>query len=168
MATADSRGGAGRAASSRTPIQLAALAVGAGFLLVGALGFIPGATTNYDTLGIAGHQSEALLLGLFNVSVLHNLVHVAFGVAGILMARTVSLSRIFLIGGGLVYVLLVVFGLVIDHDSAINFVPINNADNWLHLGLAVGMIGLGLLLGNRGRRPVAASSTTIDSPGTAR
>ena len=49
------------------------------FLLVGILGFIPGITTGYDDLSFAGHHSEAELLGIFQVSVLHNLVHVAFG-----------------------------------------------------------------------------------------
>ena len=38
-------------------------------------------------------------------------------------------------------------GLVIDHDSSANFVPVNDADNWLHLGLAVAMIALGAALG---------------------
>jgi len=34
--------------TGRTNVQKAALAVGAVFLLVGILGFIPGITTNYD------------------------------------------------------------------------------------------------------------------------
>lgn len=41
------------------------------------------------------------------------------------------------------------YGLVIDHDSAANFVPLNTADNWLHLVLGLGMIGLGVLLTRR-------------------
>ena len=69
------------------PVQKAALAVGAVFLPVGVLGFVPGITTNYDQLTFAGHHSDAALLGIFNVSVLHNLVHLAFGVAGIALAR---------------------------------------------------------------------------------
>jgi MYXO-CTERM domain-containing protein len=39
--------------------------------------------------------------------------------------------------------------MLIDHDSAANFVPIDAADNWLHLVLAVGMLGLGAVLGRR-------------------
>ena len=49
----------------RTNIQKAALAVGAVFLLVGILGFIPGITANYETMAFAGHGSGALLLGIF-------------------------------------------------------------------------------------------------------
>jgi hypothetical protein len=132
--------------TTRTPLQKAALAVAAVFALVGIAGFIPGLTTNYDTMTFAGHESQAMLLGVFAVSILHNLVHLAFGVAGFLMARTVNGAYWYLVGGGVVYLLLWLYGLVIDHDSSANFVPLNNADNWLHLLLGVGMIGLGLAL----------------------
>ncbi len=135
------------ATGTRHPLQWASLIVGAVFLLVGILGFVPGITTNYDQLMIAGHESESLLLGLFQVSILHNLVHLAFGVAGVALARTVAGARNFLIYGGVIYAVLWVYGLVIDHDSAANFVPVNTADNYLHLGLAIAMIALGVLLG---------------------
>ena len=131
------------------PVQIAALAVGAVFLLVGILGFIPGITTNYDALTFAGHESGALLLGIFAVSVLHNIVHLAFGVAGLLLARTFTGARGFLIGGGVIYLVLWLYGLVVDHHSAANFVPVNTADNWLHLGLGVGMVALGVALARR-------------------
>lgn len=130
----------------RAPVQIGAAAVGAVFLLVGILGFIPGITTNYDQMSFAGHNSDALLLGLFAVSVLHNLVHLAFGVAGLALARSTEGARGFLVGGGIIYAVLWIYGLVIDHDSAANFIPVNTADNWLHLVLAVGMIALGLAL----------------------
>ncbi|MCR3752134.1 DUF4383 domain-containing protein [Lentzea californiensis] len=138
--------------TTRTPVQKAALAVAAVFALVGIAGFIPGLTTNYDTMTFAGHESQAMLLGVFAVSILHNLVHLAFGVAGFLMARTVNGAYWYLVGGGAVYLLLWLYGLVIDHDSSANFVPLNNADNWLHLLLGVGMIGLGLALRRSPRR----------------
>lgn len=135
-----------------TPVQLASAIVGAVFLLVAILGFIPGITTNYDQMEFAGHESGARLLGLFQVSVLHNLVHGLFGVLGLALARTVPTARGFLIGGGLIYLLLWLYGLFIDHGSGANFIPVNHADNWLHLGLGVGMALLGLLLPPR-RRP---------------
>jgi len=76
--------------------------VGLVFLLVGILGFIPGITTHYSDLAFAGHDSSAKLLGIFQTSVLHNLIHIAFGV-GILMARTPEGARTYLIGGGVAY-----------------------------------------------------------------
>ncbi|TDC44142.1 DUF4383 domain-containing protein [Micromonospora sp. KC213] len=72
-----------------------------------------------------------------------------FGVAGLALARTVSGARTYLVAGGAVYLVLWLYGLVIDHDSGANFVPLNGADNWLHLFLGLGMIGLGLALTRR-------------------
>ena len=136
-----------RTRATRRPVQLAATAVAAVFLLVGILGFVPGITTNYDQLMAAGHHSESLLLGLFQVSILHNIVHLLFGVAGLVLARTATGARNYLVFGGAIYLVLWVYGLVIDFDSAANFVPVNTADNWLHLILGIGMVALGVLLG---------------------
>lgn len=127
------------------PVRLMATVVGATFLLVGVLGFVPGITTNYDDLTFADHHSRAELLGIFQVSVLHNIVHLLFGIAGLALARKASTAVAYLIGGGVVYLLLFVYGLVVDHDSSANFVPVNDADNYLHLVLGIGMIALGVL-----------------------
>jgi Domain of unknown function (DUF4383) len=131
----------------RRPIQLIALVVGAVFLLVGVVGFIPGITMNFGDMSFAGHHSEAMLLGVFQVSVLHNIVHLLFGIAGLALARTVAGARNFLIYGGVIYAVLWLYGMLIDQTSAANFVPVNMADNWLHLALAVGMIALGVFFG---------------------
>ncbi|WP_092527558.1 DUF4383 domain-containing protein [Amycolatopsis arida] len=128
-----------------SPVRAAAMVVAAVFLVVGILGFIPGVTTNYDSMQFWSHDSTAMLLGVFQVSILHNLVHLAFGVVGFAMAMRPGGARAFLIGGGIIYLLLWIYGLVIDLDSQANFVPLNNADNWLHLGLGAGMVLLGLL-----------------------
>ena len=135
--------------SGRALVRTAALGVAATFILVGILGFIPGITTDYDTMKFAGHESNAKLLGIFQVSVLHNVVHLLFGAAGLALARTVPGARNYLIGGGAIYLVLWLYGLVIDHQSAANFVPVNSADNWLHLLLGLGMIALGLLTTRR-------------------
>lgn len=146
-----------------TPVQASAVAVGVLFLIVGVLGFIPGVTTEYDELSWAGHHSGAMLLGVFNVSVLHNVVHLAFGVAGVLMGRRVGAARAYLIGGGLIYAALGGYGVLVDRHSAANFVPLNVGDNWLHFGLALGMIGLGLVFG---RTATTTSGIGTGAPGT--
>ncbi|MDX6359599.1 MAG: hypothetical protein QOH37_2653 [Nocardioidaceae bacterium] len=130
----------------RAPVELAATVVGAMFLLVGILGFVPGITTDYGQMTFAGHDSGAMLLGLFMVSILHNVVHLLFGIAGLALGRTYDGARSYLIVGGVIYLVLWVYGLVIDHHSAANFVPVNNADNWLHLLLGLGMVVLGVAL----------------------
>ena len=138
-----------RGAERRPAIELAAAVVGATFLLVGILGFVPGVTQNFDTIEFAGHESGAELLGIFQVSILHNIVHVLFGLAGLAAARTIAGARGYLIGGGLIYGGLAVYGMVIDKLSDANFVPLNDADDWLHLGLGAGMVLLGLVLAPR-------------------
>ncbi len=138
-----------------TTLQKATTAVAVVFLAVGVLGFVPGITTNYDTMMFGGHHSEAKLLGIFQVSILHNIVHLLFGIAGLALARTFSGARTYLIGGGAVYLVLWIYGLVIDQTSAVNFVPINTADNWLHFFLGLGMIALGVALSRDVRRTSA-------------
>ena len=136
-----------------TTLQTAATVVAGTFLLVGVLGFIPGVTTDYDSMTFAGHESNAQLLGIFQVSILHNIVHLLFGIAGLVLATSWSGARAYLIAGGAIYMVLLIYGLAVDHGSSANFVPVNGADNWLHLVLGVGMLALGLALG---RTPGAA------------
>jgi len=116
------------------------------FLLVGILGFVPGITSNYDSLQFAGHYSEAMLLGLFQVSALHNIAHLLFGAAGLLLARSATGARSFLLYGGIIYLVLFVYGLVVPEDSAGDFVPLNSLDNILHLVLGAGTIALAVIL----------------------
>jgi hypothetical protein len=144
----------------REPGELVTLVVAVVFLLVGVAGFVPGVTTDYDRMTFAGHHSGAMLLGVFTVSVLHNLVHLAFGVVGLVLARRPRTARIFLVGGGGVYAVLWLYGLVIDHGFGANVVPVNTADNWLHLFLAVTMWALAWLVGTP-RRP---TNTPMHAP----
>jgi hypothetical protein len=148
-------------ATDRPLIERAAQVVGLAFLLVGIAGFIPGITTHlYGGLKFAGHKGDAQLLGIFDVSVLHNLVHLLFGIAGLTLGRTWRGARAFLLGGGAIYLVLWIYGLLIDQSSGANFVPLDDADNWLHFGLGAAMIalGLGLARGRRATRSPAADT----------
>jgi hypothetical protein len=127
-------------------VQAAAMIVGAAFIVFGVLGFVPGVTAGLDRLEWAGHHSGAKLFGVFVVSVLHNLVHLAIGVLGFVMARSYAAARAFFLGSGLVYLALWVHGLLVDPGSAANVIPVGGATNWLHLGLGIGMVLLGLML----------------------
>jgi Domain of unknown function (DUF4383) len=121
----------------RTLAQNLALIFGGVFLLAAIAGFIPGLTTNlYDGLEFAGNDGDAELLGLFKVSVLHNIVHALFGV-GILMAGRHDSALQYLLWSGVAYVVLFLIGLV----GAGDWVPINNADDVLHAVLALGLLG---------------------------
>lgn len=135
--------------TARTSVQLVSGIFGAVFLLVGILGFVPGITQDLDTIMFAGQHSEAVLLGIFQVSVLHNIVHLLFGIVGLLGLRSRGLARAFLIVGGIVYAVLWIYGLVVPMESMGNFVPLNTADNWLHFVLAVAMVTTGIVFGRK-------------------
>jgi hypothetical protein len=131
--------------SDRTPVQSVAAFAAVVFVLVGILGFVPGITSHYGDLSFAGHDSRAKLLGLFQVSILHNLFHLLFGIVGLVFARTAEGAHTFLVGGGVVYLVLWLLGVV----GAGDWIPANTADNWLHLVLGVGLIALGFVAGRR-------------------
>jgi hypothetical protein len=133
----------------RTRVQIVALLTGISFLLLGAFGFIPGITTHFGDIELAGEDSRAQLLGVFQVSVLLNIVHLGFGAAGIAMARTWEGARSFLIGGGVLYLALWLLGIA----DATEWIPTDAADDWLHLGLGVAMISVGVAFAtNREKR----------------
>ncbi len=69
-------------------------------------------------------------------------------------------ARLYLVAGGALYLGLWIYGLAVGEDSAANFVPLNDADNWLHLGLGLGMLLLGLLLSAR----AGGSGSRLDRP----
>jgi len=119
----------------RTLAQTLALAFGIVFLLVGILGFIPGITE--DAPGsFAGEDSDGSLLGIFQTSVLHNIAHLAFGI-GILAARKHSTALTYLLVGGIAYLGLFLLGIL----GAMDWLPADDTDDWLHLGLGVALLG---------------------------
>ena len=134
--------------SDRTDIQKAAMLFGVVFLLVGVLGFIPGITSDYDRLttfdGIG-----AKLLGIFGINILENIVHLLYGVAGLVLARTWAGSKNYFIGGGAIYLVVWLYGLVIDNESSANILGVNTAADWLHFVLGATMLGIGLVLSRR-------------------
>lgn len=141
--------------AERTTLQTVAMLIAIAFLLVGIIGFIPGITT--DAPGdFIGEESEAKVLGIFNVSIVHNLVHLLFGIVGFALARSWDGARMFLIGGGALYLALWLLGII----GALDWLPVNDADNWaLHLPLGVVMVGSGLLLGRERAAGGTASAT---------
>lgn len=124
---------------ARTPkymaVQGAAVLVGTTLVLLGVLGFIPGITAEYDRLAWAGPDSGARLFGMIAVSGIHNIVNLVIGGLGFLLARTYAAARAYLVGGGLVYLGLWVYGLTVLHTNDL-----------LHLGLGIVMVLLALTL----------------------
>lgn len=143
-------------------VQGAAVLVAAAFLAVAIAGFIPGLTTHLDQLHWA-HGSRSELFGVFEVSVVHNLVHLGFGAAGLALAGTFARARAYLIGGGLIFLGLWVYGLLIDLSGPRNILPLNDADNWLHLAIGVVMTLLGVTLAGT-KTPTGADGEPLVLP----
>ena len=144
----------------QTTAQRLTMLFGIVFLAFGVLGFVPGITSNYDDLGFAGTDSDAELLGIFQVSILHNIVHAVFGIAGLALARTWESASTYLLGSGVVYAALFLYGIFFGGDDGdANFVPVNDWDTYLlHLILAVGLLGSWAV--TRRERATAMRTTT--------
>jgi Domain of unknown function (DUF4383) len=127
--------------NNRSLAQTLALLFGVAFLAVGILGFIPGITTDLGDIKFAGKDSPSELLAIFRVSILHNIVHLLFGIAGIALSRTTANAKMYLLYSGVIYVVLLVYGLFVELRDSSNFIPVNTADTLLHLVLAVGLLG---------------------------
>ena len=138
----------GALAAAKTDIQRAAMLFGIVFAVVAVLGFIPGITTDYDRL-TTFDDVGAKLLGIFGVNVLENIVHGLYALAGFAAAASYAASRVYFIWGGIVYLAVWLYGLLIDLSSSANFLGVNTAANWLHFLLGVVMIAIGFLLARR-------------------
>ena len=106
------------------------------FLLAGLAGFVPGISPIHIHPGVTVTAGSRLALGLFPVNVLHNLIHVAFGVWGLAAARSVGGSITYAKGVAIIYGVLTILGLLPVTSTTFGLVPIYGNDIWLHAGLA--------------------------------
>ena len=121
-------------ADARTPAQWYTLIFGATLLLVGLLGFAFDSTFNTGE-GVDGDK----LIGIFEVNGIHNLVHIASGIALLALSPKRATARLAALTFGAVYGLVTIIGFI-DGDSVLGLIPVNMEDNVLHLlisGLAI-------------------------------
>ena len=121
----------------RTPAQLYSLVFGITLLAVGILGFFANATWG------TGSDVSGDNLIIFEVNGWHNLVHIASGLVGIAMAGKAASARLYALGFGAIYLVVTIFGFITG-DHVLWFIPVNTADNFLHLAIAVTGIAAGL------------------------
>jgi Domain of unknown function (DUF4383) len=123
--------------TTRHPSQLLALAIGAVYTLVGLLGFVVTGFENFAS------ETDKTLLG-FEINPLHNLVHLAIGLAGLGLWRRLDTARTYgwLLAAG--YGLTFLYGLFAAGNSDINFLSLNGADNGLHLASAIAGVAIAL------------------------
>src|SRR2546426_6422628 len=108
----------------RPMLQTVALVFGAIYLAAGILGFLP-------FLGGSATMTNSALFGLFNINLLHNLVHVVIGIAGLAAAASVANSRTFCQLVGVVLLLLGVLGVFVANP--LGLLDIGGLDIALHL-----------------------------------
>jgi hypothetical protein len=143
MSTAASSTSAGRGASAtrageRTPAQWYCLIFGATLLLVGLIGFA--ADAGFDTgSGIDGDK----LLGIFEVNGIHNLIHIASGAVLLAFAGSRPGARLAALGFGVVYLVVTLVGFI-QGDNVLGIIPVNSADNFLHVAISLLAIAAGL------------------------
>ena len=130
---------------------------GLGFIAAGVLGFVPGVVQDYGELRWWKSGSGADLFGVFQTSILHNLLSIGLGLTGLVAARRPATARAFLSGGGIFLFALGIYGLLIDSESGWNFIPVNRADDWLNIGLGLTMLYAGLAVRFAPSRPTAAA-----------
>ena len=120
-----------------TTLQKLAGVFGVIFILVAVLGFIsPGG------LVMAMDPTTGMVLGVFPVNLLHNIVHLLFGVWGLVASRSWGGSKTFFTVGGIIYAVLTCVGFL--SPTGFGLVPLGGADIWLHAVLAIAMLGIGL------------------------
>lgn len=115
-----------------------AVIFGVVFLIVGIAGFIPAFLTPLgpEHPELAVTAGAGLLFGLFAVNVVHNIVHLIFGVWGLAASRSVSGSVLYARSVAVIYALLVVMGLFPVLQTTFGLIPLFGHDIWLHLLLA--------------------------------
>ena len=123
----------------KTLAQVYAMALGGVLVLVGIVGFLV-----EPSFGIGDSAQRGTLIA-FDINGWHNVVHLLSGIVGLAMAGTAAKARLFSIGYGVVYVLVTILGFVVgDGGLLLSIIPINTADNLLHLVIALTGIGVGL------------------------
>lgn len=129
-----------------TPAQIYSLVFGATLLLVGILGFV--ADASFD----AGSNVQGSNFIAFEVNGWHNLVHIASGALGLALWRNAATARTFALGFGTVYAVVTLWGFI-DGNDVLGLIPVNAADNVLHLAIAAAGIAAGLMSRTTERAP---------------
>ena len=117
----------------RSPAQVYALVIGLALVAAGILGFL------YSASFSAGDGTERdAVLGILDVNGWHNVVHIATGALGLLVASSYDASRAYALGFGAVYLLVALLGFLAgDGEEIFDLIPVNPEDNVLHLLIAI-------------------------------
>jgi hypothetical protein len=136
-----------------SPAQVYALVIGLTLVVAGVAGFFYNASfSTWDS------SERDAVLGILHVNGWHNTVHIASGAIGLFVAWSYGGARAYALGLGVVYLLVTLLGFIAgDGEEILNLIPVNTADNFLHLLIGIAGIGAGLATPARERYPATAS-----------
>lgn len=138
----------------RSPAQVYTLVIGLTLVVIGIAGFF------YIASFSSGADAERdAVLGIFDVNGWHNVLHIASGAIGLVLADSYAGARGYALGLGAVYLVLAVLGFIAgDGDEILDVIPVNTEDNLLHLLIGAAGIGAGLATPATERYPAAPAA----------
>lgn len=119
-----------------TTVQRAAQIFGIVFILLAIVGFITPGGMNMGT------ADAGMMMGMFHINLLHNVVHLLFGLWGLAAARSWSGAKQYATVSGAIFLVLAILGFVAP--DGFGLVPLGAKDVWLHIALAVPLLYFGL------------------------
>jgi len=141
-------------------VRYFALIYGIVFLLVGIAGFIPGLVAPPEaTADVVADTGFGRLLGLFPINVWHNLVHILFGIWGLVAYRSFGAARTYARSVAVIYAVFVIMGLIPVLNTTFGLIPLYSHDVWLHALLAVVAAYFGFARRPAEERTTATAST---------
>ncbi len=124
----------------RSPAQVFALVIGATLLIAGIVGFFYNAS-----FGTGDGTERDAVLGILDVNGWHNVVHIASGAIGLLLAGSYGGARGYALVFGGIYLVVALLGFIAgDGEEIFNLIPVNTEDNFLHLLIGLAGVGAGL------------------------
>ncbi len=124
----------------RSPAQVFALVIGLTLTLAGIAGFFYNAS-----FGSGDGTERDAVLGILDVNGWHNVVHIASGALGLLLASSYDGARRYALVFGTLYLGIALIGFLAgDGDEILNLIPVNTEDNFLHLLIGISGVGAGL------------------------
>lgn len=135
--------------TTRSPAQVYALVFGAVLTVAGIIGFF------YNSDFTSNVHDRDAVFGILDVNGWHNIVHILTGVLGLMMASSYGSARAYALALGGIYIAVAIWGFIIGNgDSILSIVPVNTADDVLHLLIGIAGIAAGLAT------PAVAEPTT--------
>ncbi|RKR75759.1 DUF4383 domain-containing protein [Frondihabitans australicus] len=126
--------------TAKGPAQIAAIVVSVFLIVIGIIGFIPGIVPHLDQITFAGPYSGAFVFNVFQTSVLQNIVHIVFGLAGFGAVGKRANATKYIAGMSFLFGCLWMYGLLFGNSTfGGNIFPFNPADFSFNIGLSIAL-----------------------------